>query len=249
MAEPGTILESLSDWFKTRDLSKPQTDLLSGVSVLITAGPTQEKIDPVRYISNHSSGKMGFALAKYCQQQGGNVCLIAGPSVIDPPNGVELIPVISTAEMHQEVMKRADQTNLIIKSAAVSDYRVDQPHTQKIKKTNTLSLNLVKNPDILKELGRQKTSKQFLVGFAAESENLVEYAKKKLHEKNLDLIVANNILEEGAGFNVDTNRVHLIDQECETALPTLSKDDVAKRILDYIISSKKWQSIKQTILP
>jgi len=249
MAGPESIVERLNTWFESSEEKGSKTRPLAGVSVLITAGPTREKIDPVRYISNHSSGKMGYALAKCCQQLGGNVCLVSGPATIDPPAGVEFISVISTEEMREEVLKRAQSVQLIIKSAAVSDYRIDQPNPQKIKKKEVLTLNLIKNPDILKELGEQKKPTQFLVGFAAESENLSEYANKKLTEKNLDLIIANNILEDGAGFNVDTNKVHLIDRESETKLPVLSKEDVAKKILDHILSSDKWLSIQASKPP
>jgi phosphopantothenoylcysteine decarboxylase / phosphopantothenate---cysteine ligase len=246
MASPESIVERLKSWFESKAISTSTSSALSGISVLITAGPTQEKIDPVRYISNHSSGKMGFALARRCRQLGAKVCLVSGPSSLEPPSDIELVQIISTKEMHHEVMKRAADAQLIIKSAAVSDYRIDQPSSQKIKKTEQLKLNLVKNPDILKELGGMKKDSQFLVGFAAESENLSEYANKKFTEKNLDLIIANNILEDGAGFNVDTNKVLLIDQESEKELPIQSKDAVAGEILNHILASKKWETIKST---
>lgn len=208
---------------------------LQGVSVLVTAGPTWEKIDAVRYIGNFSSGKMGFELAACCQKLGAKVCLVSGPSSLPTPHGVERIDVTSTQEMYDAVFSKSGGTNLIIKAAAVADYKVTNPQQQKIKKNETLTLNLEKNLDILKKLGENKQKGQVLVGFAAESENLEEYARKKLKEKKLDLIVANNILQKDAGFNGDTNQVMLIEEGSCKTLPLQSKFKTAQEIVQYII--------------
>lgn len=239
MADPQVILEHLEQVLNP----VKESGILNGVRVLITAGPTREKIDAVRFLTNHSSGKMGYAIAGYCQQQGADVTLISGPTMISPPPGVTFISVESCQEMHDAVMEHAPTSKLIIKAAAVSDYCIDSPNKHKTKKQETLALNLVKTKDILKGLGQQKTPDQLLVGFAAESQRVEEYARKKLTEKNLDLIVANNILQEDAGFNVDTNRVLLIDNKGTTELPLLSKEKVAEKLLDYILASEKWKLI------
>lgn len=238
MADPQKILDQLEQVLSFKK------GKLAGVNILITAGPTREKIDAVRFLTNHSSGKMGYAIAAYCQQQGAKVTLISGPTAISPPQGVEFISAESCQEMHDAVMKFAPTSNLIIKAAAVSDYCVESPEKHKTKKQEKLSLNLVKTKDILKGLGQQKRPDQFLVGFAAESQQVEEYAKKKLKEKNLDLIVANNILQKDAGFNVDTNRVLLIDDNGTQKLPLLSKGEVAEQLLEHILASKKWKSIQ-----
>ncbi len=235
MAEVNNILTALDENLGSK------TDLpLAGISVLVTAGPTQEKIDAVRYLTNYSSGKMGYAIANHCQKLGADVCLISGPTSISPPENINVIDVRSADEMYNAVMENAAHSQLIIKSAAVSDFRIENPNPQKTKKTETLTLNLVKNKDILKDLGKKKTKEQFLVGFAAESQNVEDYARQKLKAKNLDLIVANNILQKDAGFNVDTNRVLLIDENTNTKLPLLSKEEVAEQILNYILAQKKW---------
>ncbi len=238
MAEVGKILTTLEEYMgrKPESYGSP----LANISVLVTAGPTQEKIDAVRYLTNYSSGKMGYAIAKHCQKLGADVCLISGPTSISPPEKVRVINVKSAEEMYNAVMEYAASSQLIIKSAAVSDFRIEAPNPQKTKKTETLTLKLVKNKDILKDLGKKKTEKQFLVGFAAESQNVEDYARQKLKAKNLDLIVANNILQKDAGFDVDTNRVLLIDEESETNLPLLSKEEVAEQILNHILAHKKW---------
>ena len=215
---------------------------LKGVSVLITAGPTWEKIDAVRYIANYSSGKMGFALASSCQKLGAKVCLISGPTALDTPPGVERINVVSTEEMYKAVTTKAKEAELIIKAAAVGDYKVQNTSPSKIKKSENWPLELTKNPDILQELGKNKKKHQFIVGFAAESDNLEKYAKTKLKEKNLDLIVANNILQEGAGFNVDTNQVLLVDQHSSLELPMQSKILTAEQIIQYILNSDSWKN-------
>jgi phosphopantothenoylcysteine decarboxylase/phosphopantothenate--cysteine ligase len=206
-----------------------------GQTIMITAGPTREELDPVRFISNHSSGKMGYALARAAQHRGARVILVSGPVSLAPPFGVELIPVVSAVEMHKEVMERAGECTAIIKAAAVADYRPAERNGSKIKKKNAeISLELVKTPDILAELGAL-AKKPFLVGFAAETGNLAEYATRKLREKNVDIIVANDVSQSDAGFNVDTNRVRLFfrdGRDVEYAL--MSKNELADEILDQI---------------
>lgn len=243
LAQVETIMGYLTSHFE-REKEKEelkQEKPLQGISVLITAGPTQEKIDAVRYISNYSTGKMGYAIAACCRDLGADVTLVSGPTSIKKPEGVNFVPVLSAMDMYDAVMARAENCNLIIKSAAVADYRIEDPNPHKTKKKDTIALNLVQNPDILKKLGSIKKEDQFLVGFAAESQRLEEYARKKLVEKNLDLIVANNILQEDAGFNADTNRVLLIEDDSIEEVPLLHKDEVAEKIIAHVLNSKRWK--------
>lgn len=209
---------------------------LLGKTILITAGATQEPIDPVRYITNYSSGKMGYALAKIAYHLGARVILISAKTQIESPVGVEIIQVKTAQEMHLEVLKAFKQTDAVISAAAISDYRTKNIASEKIKKgDNTLILELEKNPDILADLGRTKGNK-ILVGFAAETSDLIKNAQTKLKEKNLDLIVANDITKQGSGFGSDTNQVTLISQGDEIKhLPLLDKEDVARKILDEIV--------------
>ncbi|MBT4286643.1 MAG: bifunctional phosphopantothenoylcysteine decarboxylase/phosphopantothenate--cysteine ligase CoaBC [Deltaproteobacteria bacterium] len=242
MAEPESIVKFL---VKNPEFqSNSNNGLLNGIKVLVTAGPTREKIDAVRYISNYSSGKMGFAIAEYCLSQGAKVTLVSGPVALMPPEGINFISVQSADEMFEAVMANAPQNSLIIKSAAVSDYKIEKPDPGKNKKRVNLKLNLIQNRDILKTLGKQKSKNQYLVGFAAESENLEAYARKKLLDKQLDLIVANNILEPGAGFDGDTNIVSLINATDVLQLPQQSKFMVAEKIIQKIVSDPKWAQIK-----
>ncbi|MDA8430038.1 MAG: bifunctional phosphopantothenoylcysteine decarboxylase/phosphopantothenate--cysteine ligase CoaBC [Geobacteraceae bacterium] len=210
----------------------------NGQTIMVTAGPTREELDPVRFISNHSSGKMGYALARAAQYRGARVILVSGPVNLTPPSGVELVAVESAGEMHAAVMGRAGECTAIIKAAAVADYRPAERSGAKIKKKGAeLSLQLVKTPDILAELGRLAKA-PFLVGFAAETGKLSEFATRKLHEKNVDMIVANDVSQSDAGFNVDTNRVRLFfrdGREVDCALMT--KDDLANVILDHVASA------------
>ncbi len=208
---------------------------LTGETVLVTAGPTREEIDPVRFISNHSSGKMGYALAREAQRRGGRVILVSGPVSLAPPPGVELVTVESAAEMREAVMARVGGCTVVIKAAAVADYRPLEREQAKIKKqTGELTLRLVKNPDILAELGRL-TERPFLVGFAAETDNLEAGAAKKLEEKNLDMIVANDVSQPDAGFNVDTNAARLLFRDGRMVeCPLMSKKELAGLILDYV---------------
>ena len=227
LAAPESIFEAAVAVLSSHDFH--------GQTILITAGPTREELDPVRFISNHSSGKMGYALARAAQHRGARVILVSGPVNLTPPFGVELVAVESAAEMHTAVMERAGECTAIIKAAAVADYRPAERCGAKLKKnTPELALQLIKTPDILAELGRLE-KRPFLVGFAAETGNLAEFALRKLHDKNLDMIVANDVSQSDAGFNVDTNRVRLFfrdgrDMECEL----MSKDELSNIILDQL---------------
>ena len=209
---------------------------MAGKHVLITAGPTREAIDPVRYITNYSSGKMGYALARVCAARGAEVTLVTGPTSIAKPLFAKVIPVTTAREMFEAVKTEGEHADIICKAAAVADYRPEHAADEKIKKSDEkLSLELEKTDDILKYLGEHKRDGQFLCGFSMETENLVENSRKKLAKKNLDMIVANNLKEEGAGFQGDTNVVTLITPEDELHLPLLSKEETAVKILDTIM--------------
>lgn len=209
---------------------------LRGKRVLVTAGPTQEAIDPVRYITNHSSGKMGYAVAKAAMLRGAEVTLVSGPVSLEPVPFVNTVKVISARDMFEAVTAEAENSDIIIKSAAVADFRPAKIAGHKIKKGNpqSSSIELEKTDDILKYLGEHKRQGQIICGFSMETENLTENSKKKLESKNLDMIVCNNLLEQGAGFQTDTNRVTIIDRESTTALELMSKAEVADKILDRI---------------
>lgn len=215
------------------------TDELKGKKVLVTAGPTREAIDPVRYLTNHSSGKMGYALAKEALLRGAEVILVTGAKDLDPPMGVQVIDINSADEMFDAVMTHSD-ADIIVKAAAVGDYRPTNPSEIKIKKMpGDMSLPLTRNKDILFELGQKKTS-QFLVGFAAETNDVIENAQQKMIKKNLDLIVANDITAEGAGFNGNTNVVTILHKNgVQKPLELMSKEGVASEILDAIIEDIK----------
>ncbi len=206
-------------------------------TLLITAGPTQEPIDPVRYISNRSSGKMGYALAEAAKKRGYQVILISGPTHLSPPKGIKTILVSTALDMHKAVMKWHKQADVIIKTAAVADYRMAKIEKKKIKKTkNRMTLTLVKNPDILKELGHKKRKDQILIGFAAETHQPLAHAKKKLIEKKCDWIVLNNVAQKGIGFGATQNKVTLLSKEGKiTPLPQADKTKLAFRILQQII--------------
>ena len=208
---------------------------LKGKKILVTAGPTQEPIDPVRYISNRSSGKMGYAIAIEALKEGAEVVLISGPTNLTPPAGVTFISVTTTKDMFDAVMAEAD-ADVIIKAAAPSDYRPEHAEVEKIKKNDDpVTLKMVKNPDILRTLGEHKR-KQILIGFAAETQNLETYALKKLDDKNLDMIVANNVKSEGAGFDVDTNIVTIFEKNGRsTSYDCMNKSEVARIIIDKVI--------------
>ncbi len=233
MPEPSAVLE------KALRLLSPQD--LAGETLLVTAGPTREELDPVRYLSNYSSGKMGYAIARAAYQRGARVILVSGPAALPVPCGVELVKVVSAVQMREAVMDRLAEATVVIKSAAVADYRPAVRCGQKIKKgpAEQLDLALEKNPDILAELGERKMT-QLLVGFAAETVDLVENARKKLESKNLDLIVANDVSRSDAGFDVDTNAVRLLYRDGSSEeLPLLSKSEVAWQLLDRIARLRK----------
>ncbi len=209
---------------------------LAGARILITAGPTREEIDPVRYLSNHSSGKMGYAIARAAWRRGARVTLISGPTALAPPWGVEMVPVESAHQMYEAVMARVGECDVVIKAAAVADYRPLLRAEEKLKKQGeAMTLELVKNRDILTELGHQKGERLLLVGFAAETSELLTNARKKLAAKNLDLLVANDVTQEGAGFSVDTNIVRLLHRDGRIEEPgLLTKEAVANLILDRV---------------
>jgi len=230
MAEPETIFQKLEEFFHA-----DQSNNLSGKTVLITAGPTYEALDPVRFIGNHSSGKMGFALAEEAAKRGAKVILISGPSSEQIKNqNIEIHRVISAKEMFDKVFEFYENTDIAIASAAVADYAPKEIASEKIKKSeDSMTIELVKNPDILKTMGSKKT-KQFLVGFALETENEEINAKGKLEKKNLDMIVLNSLRDEGAGFKKDTNKIKIITETETKSFDLKSKNEVAKDILNFV---------------
>jgi phosphopantothenoylcysteine decarboxylase / phosphopantothenate---cysteine ligase len=205
----------------------------SGETVLITAGPTREKIDPVRYLTNRSSGRMGYALAEAARGRGARVLLVSGPTSLNPPSGVELTRVESAEEMRQAVLRLLPEAGIVIKTAAVADYRPKSAARQKIKRTGPITMELEATPDILKEISVRK-GRQIVVGFAAETENVLENARQKLLSKNLDAIVVNDVSREGIGFDSDRNAVTIITQEEVVEVPETTKSQVAERVLDQI---------------
>lgn len=212
---------------------------MEGMNVLVTAGATREKIDPVRFISNHSSGKMGYALARNCMLRGANVTLVTGKTSLEPPMFVRVIPVISAGDMYEAVMDCFDEQDIVIKAAAVADYRPKNPADEKVKKkAGELVIELEKTADILKTLGERK-DKQFLCGFSMETENMLENSREKLRKKNLDMIVANNLKAKGAGFGTDTNIVTILTEQETKELEIMSKDEVAGIIVDNILEKIK----------
>ncbi len=217
---------------------------MTGVKVLVTAGPTQEALDPVRYITNHSSGKMGYSIAKACMLRGADVTLISGKVALTPPMFVEVIPVISAQDMYDAVLARSDAMDIIIKAAAVADFRPIRISEEKVKKSDAdLSIPLECTNDILKFLGTRKKPGQFLCGFSMETENMLEHSKEKLRKKNLDMIVANNLKIQGAGFETNTNIVTMITKDDITELPIMEKEEVAFHILDKILSLRNCSEI------
>lgn len=232
MSEPETIAKIIEDFFNSNTKKT-----LKGKTVLITAGPTYEAIDPVRFIGNHSSGKMGFSLAEEASERGAKVILISGPTSQKLQNkNIELHKVTSAKEMLQKVFEFYDTADIGIASAAVADYAPKEVATEKIKKNDdNLTIELVKNPDILKTMGDKKTH-QFLVGFALETQNEEENAKGKLEKKNLDMIVLNSLRDEGAGFKNDTNKIKIFTQTEKKEFELKSKDEVAKDILNFVES-------------
>ncbi|MBW8361803.1 MAG: bifunctional phosphopantothenoylcysteine decarboxylase/phosphopantothenate--cysteine ligase CoaBC [Kaistella sp.] len=230
MAEPETIVREIEDFFR---ISSNKS--LEAKTVLITAGPTYEAIDPVRFIGNHSSGKMGFALAEEAAKRGASVILISGPSAEKPLHeNIELFSINTAKEMFDEVFRHYGKSDIAIASAAVADYAPKVTAPEKIKKNDhSLTIELVKNPDILAAMGETKTH-QFLVGFALETQNEEENAAGKLQKKNLDMIVLNSLRDEGAGFRGDTNKIKILTPTEKQEFPLKSKDDVAKDILNFV---------------
>ena len=229
MVEPVQLVELIKN-----KLAKPVRADYTGLTVMVTAGPTREPLDPVRFISNRSSGRMGYALARAAAERGARVLLISGPTALEPPPGVDFFPVESAREMYAAVMDKFSLADVIIKTAAVADYRPEEAYEQKIKKGDALSVKLVRNPDILQELGSQKGAR-FLVGFAAETENLLENAREKMTNKNLDLIVANDLTQEGVGFAKETNEVCLIFRDGRVEeLPLMLKSELSHLILERV---------------
>ncbi|NSK35133.1 bifunctional phosphopantothenoylcysteine decarboxylase/phosphopantothenate--cysteine ligase CoaBC [Blautia schinkii] len=233
MPEPETLLEYI-----LREVAFEKD--LSGKKILVTAGPTQEAIDPVRCLTNHSSGKMGYAIAKMAMLRGAEVTLVSGPTAIEPPLFVKVLPVTSARDMFEAVTGVSDQQDIIIKAAAVADYRPKQVSEDKVKKNDDqASIELERTDDILKYLGQHKKDGQFLCGFSMETKNMIGNSRAKLEKKNLDMVAANNLKVEGAGFQGDTNVLTLITQDEEVSLPLMSKEDAALKILDKIISLTK----------
>jgi phosphopantothenoylcysteine decarboxylase/phosphopantothenate--cysteine ligase len=207
---------------------------LAGETVLITAGPTREKIDPVRYLTNRSSGRMGYALAEAASRRGARVLLVTGPTNLNPPGAAEVSRVESADEMHQAVLNLFPQSTIVIKTAAVSDYRPTSVAAQKIRRTGTMTLELEPTTDILREISRQKQA-QLVVGFAAETENVLENARRKLSSKSLDAIVVNDVSRHGIGFDSDRNAVTIITHSDVIEVPETTKWEVAQRVLDEVV--------------
>lgn len=211
---------------------------MQGKRVLVTAGPTQESIDPVRFITNHSTGKMGYAIAKMCMLRGAEVTLVSGPTSIAKPEFVHVVDVVTAKGMYEEVTKRAKDQDIIIKAAAVADYRPKSVSSEKMKKKDDdLAIPMERTDDILKFLGEHKKEHQFLCGFSMETENMLENSRKKLEKKHLDMIVANNLKVEGAGFAGDANVVTIITGQEEVSLGKMTKEETALRILDEILKA------------
>ena len=230
MPEPEVLLNYI-----LKEVALPKD--MQGLNVLVTAGPTQEAIDPVRYITNHSTGKMGYALARCCMLRGANVTLVTGKTALEPPPFVNVVQVVSAAEMFDAVVSRSAQQNIIIKAAAVADYHPAVTADEKIKKSDgNMSISLVRTQDILAYLGEHKRKGQFLCGFAMETQNLLENATDKLRRKHADMIVANSLRTAGAGFGTDTNVTTVLTEDGRTELGLLSKEETANRILNEILS-------------
>ena len=229
MPEPETLLAYIE-----REIACKKD--LKGKKILVTAGPTQESIDPVRYITNHSSGKMGYAIAKAAMLRGADVTLVSGRTAVEPPMFVNLVPVVTAKDMYEAVTSVSDEQDIIIKAAAVADYRPAKVSAEKVKKSDgQMSIELERTDDILKYLGEHRRDGQFLCGFSMETQNVIGNSRAKLIKKNLDMVAANNVKVEGAGFQGDTNVLTLITQDEEVSLPLMSKEDAALEILDKIL--------------
>lgn len=232
MPEPEVLFEAIVYALTSKDMA--------GKKLLVTAGPTQEKLDPVRYISNHSTGKMGYAIARQAMLRGAQVTLVSGKTDLQPPAGVRFVPVASAADMAQAVKDAAFEQDIIIKAAAVADYRPAAVAQEKMKKKDgELSIALERTEDILGWLGAHRREGQFLCGFSMETEHLLENSRAKLEKKKIDMIVANNLRQEGAGFGTDTNVVTILTKDDAVELPLLSKEEVAGRLLDCILGKQE----------
>lgn len=232
MPEPETLFSYIEKALYPKDLI--------GKKVLVTAGPTQEKMDPVRYISNHSTGKMGYALALVCAMRGAKVTLVSGKTALEAPLFVDTVPVVSASDMFEAVKERFEEQDIIIKAAAVADYRPKNAAQEKIKKKDgALAVEMERTDDILAYLGEHRKTNQFICGFSMETEHMLENSRAKLERKKIDMIAANNLKQEGAGFGTDTNIVTLITKDSELELPKLSKQDTASRIVDEILQRMK----------
>lgn len=246
MLEVHELVDLISEKISNINIANVKSKLtdksLSGQKWLITAGPTREAIDPVRYISNHSSGKMGYAIANAAQQLGAEVTIISGPVVLSTPEGCEKIAVSSAIDMHQHAVELAQKTDVFVACAAVADYRIDNIAHEKIKKSHdTMQLNLVKNPDIVADVAAMN-NKPFTVGFAAETQDVEHYAKDKLQRKNLDMIAANNVAAQGQGFNCDDNALTVFTASDKKEFPLTSKDKLAEQLVTHIEQAfKKFQ--------
>ncbi|MDE0032843.1 MAG: bifunctional phosphopantothenoylcysteine decarboxylase/phosphopantothenate--cysteine ligase CoaBC [Deltaproteobacteria bacterium] len=232
LPEPPAIAEEIRRLLRPKDLS--------GEKIVVTAGPSREALDPVRYISNRSSGKMGYALARAAARRGAKVTLVSGPTALAAPEGVTTVPVVTAEEMRAAVLAEFDSATAVLMAAAVADYRPRSTAGRKMKRGDgNRRVEFVPNPDIVAELTARR-GRQVVVGFAAETESLVENARQKLHRKNLDLVVANDVTQEGSGFDVDTNAVTLLDRDgTVTPLPVMSKDAVADRICDWLLQHRE----------
>ena len=230
MADTVAIMDSVYAAMTRQDLNSER--------VLITAGPTREHLDPVRFISNRSSGKMGYALARNAKVRGANVTLISGPVSLEAPYGVEMVRVETASEMHEAVLQNAGKSSILVMCAAVSDFAPKKVEAMKIEKTESMTLNLRKNPDILSAVAKLE-KRPFTVGFSAETGNRIDRARQKMASKNVDIMVFNDILKKDAGFDSETNEVTIIDSNSEQTLPCMSKDDVAAEIFDRVVELKK----------
>lgn len=229
MPEPETLLAYIE-----KEIAREKD--LQGKKLLVTAGPTQEAIDPVRYITNHSSGKMGYAIAKAAMLRGAEVTLVSGRTAIEAPLFVNVVPIVTAKDMFEAVTGISNEQDIIIKAAAVADYRPAVVSSEKVKKKEgQMSIELERTDDILEYLGENKREGQFLCGFSMETQNMISNSRAKLERKNLDMVAANNVKEAGAGFQGDTNVLTLITQKEETSLPLMSKEDAANKLLDKIL--------------
>jgi phosphopantothenoylcysteine decarboxylase/phosphopantothenate--cysteine ligase len=238
LAEPEELIEVVNAYFT--ETEKKQELPLAGKKLLVTAGPTREELDPVRYFTNHSSGKMGYAIAAAAKKWGAEVTLVSGPTSLQPPSGIKVENVTSAREMYDKVLSHYNSQDIVIKCAAVADYTPVSVFENKFKKKNdTWTIELKKTDDILKTLGEKKEN-QILVGFAAETENLESYAQDKLARKNLDMVIGNDVSKEGSGFGSDTNEIIMIKKDgSKRTLPILSKEKVAEEILEQVLDLMK----------